>query len=250
VPQPIFILGFPRSGTTMTEQVLASHSHIRPGGELPFVAAFSSLIARLTGLPFPAAVGQVAARADFAVQLRDAYLAQAGAYGLLENGAAFFTDKMPLNEVYLPLIRLAFPQARLIAVSRDPRDVMVSAMQHDMTHGFHCTYRLDDAARHFAAMSDLTEQFRTAGIIPYAFRYESFVADQKSETARLMAFVGLAPEPAQIAFHQSRRHAPTPSYAQVREPLHDRAVGRWRHYAAQLAPVADMLAPAIGRGSY
>ena len=250
VPQPIFILGFPRSGTTMTEQVLASHSRIRPGGELPFVAAFAELVAKLFGGPFPAAIRTLADHPNIAAQLRDFYLAQAGSYGLLANGADFFTDKMPLNEIYLPLLRLAFPQAPLISVSRDPRDVMVSTMQHDMTHGFHCSYRIDDAAHHFAAVADLTEAYRVAGLAPYHFRYESFVADQATDTARLMDFIGLRAEPAQHAFHQSRRHAPTPSYAQVREPLHDRAVGRWRNYADALAPVMDQLAPAIARGGY
>lgn len=250
VPRPIFILGFPRSGTTLTEQVLASHSRIRPGGELPFVGQLPALIERMTGAPFPAALDRLAGDPDAAAQLRDFYLGGAQAYGLLAEGADFYTDKMPLNEVYLPLIRLAFPDAPLIAVSRDPRDVIVSAMQHDMTHGFHCTYRLEDAAHHLAAVSDLTESYRAAGISPWRFRYESFIADQGGETERLMAFLGLDAEPAQQAFHQSRRHAPTPSYAQVREALHGRAIGRWRNYAAALEPVMETLAPAITRGGY
>lgn len=250
VPQPIFILGFPRSGTTLTEQVLASHSRIRPGGELPFAGQLPALVERMTGLPFPAALAEIGGDAQAAERLRDFYLDGAQTYGLLGDGADFFTDKMPLNEAYLPLLRLAFPGAPLIQVVRDPRDVIVSAMQHDMTHGFHCTYALADAAGHLAAMSDLTEAYRASGIAPYAFRYESFVADQAGETEKLMAFLGLAAEPAQFAFHQSRRLAPTPSYAQVREPLHDRAIGRWRNYADQLAPVLDRLAPAIRRGNY
>lgn len=250
VPQPIFILGFPRSGTTLTEQVVASHSRIRAGGELPFAGQFPELIERTTGLPFPAALEGIAADPQAAARLRDFYLGGAQAYGLLGDGADYFTDKMPLNEVYLPLLRLAFPDAPLIAVARDPRDVIVSTMQHDMTHGFHCTYRLEDVAHHFAAVSELNEAYRARGITPYAFRYESFVADQASETERLMAHLGLTVEPSQMTFHQSRRLAPTPSYAQVREPLHGRAIGRWRNYAAALAPVLEQLAPAIRRGDY
>ena len=250
VPQPIFILGFPRSGTTLTEQVLASHSGIRPGGELPFAGQLPALVERMTGLPFPAGLAKIADDAQAAEHLRDFYLGGAHAYGLLGPDADFFTDKMPLNEAYLPLLRLAFPAAPLIQVMRDPRDVIVSAIQHDMTHGFHCTYALEDAADHLAAVSDVTETYREAGIAPYPFRYESFVADQAGETEKLMTFLGLAKEPAQLAFHESRRLAPTPSYAQVREPLHDRAIGRWRNYAAQLAPVVDRLAPAIARGNY
>ena len=250
IPQPLFILGFPRSGTTLTEQVLASHSRIRAGGELPFAGQLPVLAERMTGLPFPAALEKLVDNPDAATRLRDFYLAGAQAYGLLGPDADYFTDKMPLNEVYLPLLRLAFPDAHFIAVSRDPRDVIVSAMQHDMTHGFHCTYRLEDAAHHFAAVSGLTDSYRAAGIAPYAFRYEGFVTDQAGETARLMAFLGLTTEPLQLAFHESRRLAPTPSYAQVREPLHARAIGRWRNYAEQLAPVLDTLAPAVARGNY
>jgi tetratricopeptide (TPR) repeat protein len=250
MPQPIFILGFPRSGTTLTEQVLASHSQIRPGGELPFVGQLPLVVERMTGLPFPAALQSLGDDPQAGERLRDFYLGGAHAYGLLGEGADYFTDKMPLNEMYLPLLRLAFPDAPMIAVTRDPRDVIVSAMQHDMTHGFHCTYRLEDAAYHFAAVSDLSEAYRAAGIAPHSFRYESFIADQAGETERLMAHVGLAVEPAQLAFHESRRLAPTPSYAQVREPLHNRAVGRWHHYAAQLEPILEQFAPAIARGSY
>lgn len=250
IPQPIFILGFPRSGTTLTEQVLASHSHIRPGGELPFAGQLPALIETVSGMPFPAALDHVADDPKVPQQLRDYYLRGAASYGLLASGADFFTDKMPLNEVYLPLLRLAFPRARFVAVMRDPRDVIVSAMQHDMTHGFHCTYRLEDAAHHLVAVDALMAEYRGAGITPYSFRYESFVADQAGETERLMSYLGLQMEPAQIDFHQRRRHAPTPSYAQVREPLHDRAMGRWRNYAEVLEPMADVLARAIARGGY
>ena len=250
VPQPLFILGFPRSGTTLTEQVLASHSQIRPGGELPFAGQFPDLIEQMAGRPFPSVLSQIVGNPELPARLRDFYLAGAEAYGLLGEGTRFFTDKMPLNEVYLPLLRLAFPDAPLIGVSRDPRDVIVSALQHDMTHGFHCTYRLEDAALHLAAVAELTDAYGAAGIAPYRFRYESFIADQMGETQKLMAFIGLDAEEAQRSFHQSRRHAPTPSYAQVREPLHDRAIGRWRNYAHMLEAVADLLAPAVARGGY
>ncbi|QDZ08757.1 tetratricopeptide repeat protein [Sphingomonas panacisoli] len=234
VPQPIFMLGFPRSGTTLTEQVLASHSRIRAGGELPFVAELGALVER--GI-------------SSATELRDHYLARAAAFGLIDRDAAFFTDKMPLNELYLPLLRLVFPAAPLVVVKRHPLDVMVSAMSHDFTHGFDCGYRLEDAATHFAAMDPLTAEWLTRYNV-HTVRYESFVAAQQAETDALMAHIGLAAEPAQLAFHESRRFAPTPSYAQVQEPLNDRSIGRWQNYAEQLAPARAILAEAIARGGY
>lgn len=253
VPQPIFVLGFPRSGTTLAEQVLASHCQIRAGGELPFVAELAEIAAQHTGGAFPAHADRLDADAHstLATHLRDHYLARAEAFGLLAPGTSFFTDKMPLNELYLPLLRLAFPAAPLIAVGRHPLDVMVSAMSHDFTHGFNCGYRLDDAARHYALIDALMGEWRKLpGIAPHQFRYENFVAAQLAETAALMAHVGLAMEPAQLAFHESPRFAPTPSYAQVQDPLNDRSIGRWRHYARELEPARAILNETIARGGY
>ncbi|MBW8735514.1 MAG: sulfotransferase [Asticcacaulis sp.] len=253
VPQPIFILGFPRSGTTLTEQVLASHSRIRAGGELPFVAELAAIATERTRGAFPTHVNDLdaATRATLASDLRDHYLARAEAFGLLAPGTSFFTDKMPLNEVYLPLLRLAFPAAPLVAVGRHPLDVMVSAISHDFTHGFNCGYRLEDAARHYALIDTLMAGWRRLpGIVPHQLSYERFVAAQQAETDALMAHIGLPMEPAQLAFHESQRFAPTPSYAQVQEPLNDRSIGRWRHYARDLEPARAILAETIARGGY
>jgi tetratricopeptide (TPR) repeat protein len=252
-PQPIFILGSPRSGTTMTEQLLAAHSRIRAGGELPFVAEMRDLAETLTGAPFPSGITslRLAERQHIPTLLRDHYLARAEAYGLTSPGADFFTDKMPLNEIWLPLIRLAFPQSPLVLVRRHPLDTLLSAMSHDMTHGFNAFYRPEDAANHLAAVGRLVARYRsTLDIVPHLFAYERFVADPAIETERLMAALGLTAEPAQAEFHTLDRHAPTPSYAQVREPLHSRSIGRWKPYRAMLAPYIPILAELIAEGGY
>ena len=253
VPQPIFILGFPRSGTTLTEQVLASHSRVRAGGELPFAAELAAIAGKRSAGAWPGRFDAMsgAVRAHLATELRDHYLARAKSFGLLATGADFFTDKMPLNDLYLPLLRLAFPAARLVRVTRHPLDVMVSAMSHDFTHGFDCGYRLEDAARHFAAMNALAEHWRALpGIHAHELGYERFIAAQQVETEALMTHLGLEIAPAQLAFHLSPRFAPTPSYAQVKQPLNDHSIGRWRHYAGALEPVRAVLAEAIERGGY
>ncbi len=255
VPQPIFILGFPRSGTTMTEQVLATHSQIRAGGELPFALRLRDFAQQLLGrgLPFPAGIGELAA-ADYhhlPILFRDFYLALAETHGLTRPGVRFFTDKMPLNEVYLPLLRLAFPDAPMIAVQRHPLDILVSVMAHDLTHGFYCGYRLPDAAHQLAAVSQLMTHYRDVlRIALHALVYEQFIADQEGETARMMTHVGLEMEPAQLRFHESDRHAPTPSYAQVRQPVHAGSIAKWRPYAEQLAPVLPLVRDAMADGGY
>lgn len=230
VPKPVFILGFPRSGTTLTEQLLASHSRIRAGGELPFVAELAEIATARTG-------GWRTPDAGLAAELRDHYLARAETYGLLAPGADFFTDKMPLNELYLPLLALAFPASPRITVERDPRDILVSAMSHDFTHGFDCGYRLDDLAYHLMAMRALAAHWR-ARFGGHLLGYEALVADLPGETVALMAAIGLPVEPRQATFHESQRVAPTPSYAQVQEPLNDRAIGRWRNYTAMIGAYA------------
>jgi len=247
VPQPIFITGFPRSGTRLTEQILASHGAIRAAGELPFGAELRDLAEAIIG-PFPEGPRNAA---DLPQAMRDLYLERAGQYGLLRAGADYFTDKMPTNDFWLPLLRLAFPESPVVHLRRHPLDVLTSVMAHDMTHGFNCAYRIEDAARHLAIVDELVESYGTLGLGPtYELRYEDLVADQTAETRRLMNAIGLAMEPAQLSFHERSNVSPTPSYAQVREPLNDRSIGRWRNFANQLEEIRPIVADAIARGGY
>lgn len=236
VAQPIFIIGFPRSGTTLLEQILASHSAIVAGGELPFGPELYE--------------GFVVGDVD-APGMRDRYLARAKEHGLVDTGAGFFTDKMPDNSFWLPLLRAAFPESPVIYVRRHPLDVLTSVMANDMTHGFNSGYRLDDAAHHLALVDRLLETYGQAGFGPtYELRYETLVDDQRGETERLMSAIGLELEPTQLSFHERTEVSPTPSYAQVREPLNDRSIGRWRNYAAELEGVRPILDSALARGGY
>ncbi len=245
-PGPIFILGFPRSGTTLVEQVIAAHSAVAAGGELPFgpelrdLAAYNcggeaAFTAWLNGAP-GLSIGELAGK------LRDHYLARAAGYRLQGR----FTDKMPLNELWLPLIRLAFPDASVIRVLRHPLDVLVSALSHDMTHGHNFAYRMEDAIAHMLLIHNQLAHYAACGLkIDHIVRYEALIADQAGETSGMMAALGLDAEEQQLRFHQSERIAPTPSYAQVREPLNSRSIGRWRNFAAELGPAQAELKPVI-----
>lgn len=239
-PQPIFVFGFPRSGTTMVEQVLSSHSAIAAGGELPFVTEMvSALEGELGGL-------DALWKPGVAETLRDLYLDRAKTFGLLDGGKPFFTDKMPLSEVWTPVIRAAFPQARLIRMIRHPLDTAVSMLSHNLTHGAFCGYRIDDIASHMRAVHALTKTYAaTLGETALSVRYEDLVAQQDVQTRRLLDHLDLPFEPACLRFHENRRYAPTPSYAQVSEPLNDRSIGRWTLYRQQLAPQAATLAEVI-----
>jgi Tfp pilus assembly protein PilF len=244
--QPIFVMGFPRSGTTLVEQILCSHSAIAAGGELPFVADMSkqasSLYPASERFPENLAYSWMADYHYTATLFRDYYLARAEQYGLLESGIRFFTDKMPFNEIYLPLIKMAFPNAKIVRVVRHPLDVCVSMLSNNMTHGFHCGYRIEDISNHLAAVHDLVEHYgKELELNELVLRYETLVADQEGQTRKLLDYLGLPFEAACLQFYANRRYAPTPSYAQVTEKLNDRSIGRYQHYARQLEPYLPRL---------
>jgi Flp pilus assembly protein TadD len=254
-PQPIFILGFPRSGTTLVEQTLSAHPRIAAGDELPVIHEISQIMARVLGSPltYPEALAELwmGDQREGLDTLRDLYLQKVRQLGVLRPGATRFTDKMPLNETHMGLIALLFPEAPLLHVLRHPLDIMVSAFSNHFTHGFHCASALETAARHYARVAELVAHYRTEMKLRYlAVRYEDIVAQQEATVAEMLRFVGEAFDPACLTFHRNGRYARTASYAQVTEPLYDHSVGRWRHYRRYLEPVFPILAPAMERLGY
>ncbi len=255
VAQPVFVLGFPRSGTTVVEQTLSAHPRICAGDELPLIHDLTGIMGRMLNSPlsYPEALaelwmGDQRAGLD---NLRDYYLQKVGQMGILQPGAAWFTDKMPLNETDLGLIALLFPEAPLIHVIRHPLDVMVSAMSNHFTHGFFCASSLESAARHYVRVMGLVQHYRAEMALRYLpVRYEDMVDDQESTVRAMLDFIGEPFDPRCLQFHENRRYARTASYAQVTEPLYDRSRFRYRHYRAQLEPVLPLLGPVIERLGY
>ena len=250
-PQPIFIVGFPRSGTTMIEQTLSAHPRISAGDELPIIGELVETAQSLLGaaLPYPEALAN--ADRDGLNLLRDRYLDRAREFGAMASGADWFTDKMPLNETHLGLISLIFPRAPIIHLIRHPLDVALSTFANQMTHGFYCAGSLDSIARHYLLTLDLVDHYR-AEIAPnyLAIRYEDIIDDQEAKVREMLAFIGAEFDPRCLAFHENRRYARTASYAQVSEKLYDRSRYRWRGYRDPLAPIIPVLEPAIRRLGY
>ena len=253
--QPIFILGFPRSGTTLVEQALSNHPRISAGDELPFINEFSETVPRLLGSPlsYPEALSELwmgDSRHGLEL-LRDVYLRKADARGVVEPGTGWFTDKMPLNEMHLGLITLIFPRSPLIHVLRHPLDVILSAFSHHLTHGYFCALALETIARHYVLVMELVEHYRTEMALRYlTVRYEDMVEDIAGSVRRMLDFIGEPFDLRCVSFHQNGRLPQTPSYAQVAEPLYERSKFRYRHYLKHLDPVIPIVAPIISRLGY
>ncbi|MBC7634774.1 MAG: sulfotransferase [Acetobacteraceae bacterium] len=254
-PQPIFVLGFPRSGTTLVEQTLTAHPAIAAGDELPLIHDLADLSQQVLQSPlgYPEALADLwmGDQADGLETLRDHYLRKVRGLGIVAAGEAWFTDKMPLNEQHLGLIGMVFPASPMIHLIRHPLDVVLSVFSNELTHGFYCAYALESAAHHFALTAELVGHYRAILALRYLpVRYEDMVENQEATTRRMLGFIGLDFDPACLAFHENRRYARTASYAQVTEKLYDRSRYRYKNYLKQLEPVLPILEPVITRLGY
>ncbi len=255
VAQPLFVLGFPRSGTTLLEQTLTAHPRIAAGDELPIINEITSLMPRMLDSPltYPEALAELwmGDHREDLDNLRDHYLRKVAQLGIVPEGAAWFTDKMPLNETDLGLIYLLFPHSPLLHLTRHPLDVVLSVFSNLLTHGFYCAYALESAAQHYALVMDLVEHYRSELSLRYLrVRYEDVVDDQEASIRRVLDFVGEEFDPRCLAFHENRRYARTASYAQVSERLYDRSRYRYKNYLPRLEPVIAILRPTIERLGY
>jgi Tfp pilus assembly protein PilF len=255
IPQPIFILGFPRSGTTLVEQTLSAHTRISAGDELSFIGDITRLMPRMLGSPlgYPEALSELwmGDQREGLDNLRDYYLQRARQLDITEPGARWLTDKMPLNEMHMGLIALLFPQSPMIHVIRHPLDSVLSVFSNHLTHGFYMGFDLETAARHYVLIMDLVEHYRSELTLKYlAIRYEDIVDDQEASVRQLLSFVGEDFDPRCLDFHENQRYARTASYAQVTQKLYDRSRYRHRNYLKQLAPAIEILRPTIEKLGY
>lgn len=233
---PIFIVGMPRAGSTLVEQILASHASVHGGGErLDFDAAMASI------LPPASAAARVEGLAPAQLRALGAdYLARLPA---LPPGRSRITDKLPANFMHAGLIHLALPRAKIVHVARDPMDTCVSCYAKLFDAGQEFTYDLAELGRYHVECGRLMDHWRTA--MPdavYEISYEALVADMEGETRKLLAFCGLSWDPDCLAFHENARPVQTASATQVRKPLYGSSVGRWKRYARHLDPLLTALA--------
>lgn len=239
--EPVFIVGLPRSGTTLVERILGSHSQVLAAGEMNhFAAALVAAAQARTGkraLPRPELVAATR-DLDFAALGAD-YLARARP---LTGARPHFTDKMPLNYLYCGIIRRALPNARIIHVTRHPMASCYAMFKTLFKDGYPFSYDLEEIARYYAGYRRLMEHWRTT--MPahiHEIRYEQLVKDPESETRRLLAACELEWEPACLEFHRNPTSTTTASASQVRRPLYDSSLAQWRRYEDSLRELRNWL---------
>ena len=231
--RPIFICGMFRSGSTLTEQMLAAHSHVTAGGEIGFLPT----LIHTQLAPFPA--GMARATPEQLELLATRYremLAQ------MFPGATHVTDKRPDNFLYIGLIKSLFPGARIVHTTRNPLDNCLSIFFLHLHHGM--GYALDpmDTAHYFGEYRRLMAHWKTLyGEDILDFDYDALVSEPRAALERLLAFCGLAWEEGCLSFQNAANAVKTASVWQVREPLYQRSSGRWRNYAAHVALLQNYL---------
>ena len=245
-PDPIFIVGLPRSGSTLLEQILASHSHVEGTRELPDVPgiAYELGAPQIPGKPsaYPQSVARLTRAALTA--LGERYLAQTKPNRLL--GKPHFIDKMPSNFFHVGLIQLILPQARIIDARRSPLGCCFANFKQHFQSGLWFTYNLDELARYYRDYVQLMAHFDS--VLPgrvHRVYYENLVADLEGEVRRLLQYCGLPFEEQCLRFHENRRVVQTASSEQVRTPLYADSVEQWRNYEPWLGNLKEALGDVI-----
>lgn len=250
IEDPVFLIGFPRSGTTLLDRMLDGHGGLKVMEEEPILDGLAARLAeRPEGYPEALAVLNVEDR----LALRRQYAEWAAAKG--PQGPGRLIDKLPLNAIHVPLIRSLFPRARFILALRHPMDSVLSCfMQNFHMNAAMANYlTLDGAAHHYDRVMGLCQVACTAlEIAPIRVRYEDLIDDPEDVAGKVIGALGLEWDEA-VLDHAGRakgRRINTPSYAQVSEPVYKRAAGRWQRYEAALKPLEPVLAPWIDRWGY
>jgi tetratricopeptide (TPR) repeat protein len=240
---PVFILGMPRSGTTLTEQIIASHPDVHGAGELKdLLEIVQQTIPGLDPTPYP----------DNLLSIHRDNLALRGQMYVKKlrqhNAAArFITDKMPANYMAMGMIPLMLSNAKIVHVKRHPVDTCISCFMRLFNRHQDATYDLAELGRHYMNYHRLMDHWKS--ILPAGcfleVQYEDIVADMESQARRLIDYVGLEWNDACLEFHKNERSVRTASVTQVRQPIYKSSVERWRHYESYLGPLLRELAPIL-----
>ena len=236
--KPIFIVGMPRSGTTLIEQILAGHPRVHSCGE---IRDFALSLFALRGMNYPDNV--LAMPPEEIGKLGASYVEKVTASTPATKDR--FTDKMLTNLLYVGLIHLALPNARIIYARRDPVDTCLSCFTQMFLTGHHYANDLGELGRYYRACEQVAAHWQA--VLPAGtmldIQYEDVVADPEGQARRIVEYCGLEWDEACLAFHKVERAVRTASATQVRQPIYRSSVGRWRAYRDRLQPLLEALGP-------
>jgi tetratricopeptide (TPR) repeat protein len=239
--EPIFVLGMPRTGTTLVERILASHTGVFAAGEL------SNFAVQMMSQVRQKAKSNAVTRDDLVRLTTELDLAALGRAYVestrpLTGHTARFIDKLPLNFLYLGLIHAALPNATIIHVQRDPMDTVYAVYKTLFVDAYPFSYKLEELARYFVAYHELMEHWnRVLPNVIQTVRYEQLVSDVEAESRQLVEDCGLEWQPGCLDFYKKDEASTTASSVQVRRPVYQSSVGKWRDYEAQLQPAVEIL---------
>ncbi len=241
---PIFIVGMPRAGSTLIEQILASHSQVQGCGELPYLVMLSAMLGNrdVHGPKYPEILAQM--RPDELLKLGNDYLQHSAAHR--GDTARFFTDKMPANFTHVGLIHLMLPQAIIIDARRNPMDACIGNFRQLFAQGKNQSYDLLELGEYYLEYRRLMDHWDA--VLPgrvLKVQYEDVVRDLETEVRRILQHCGLPFEDACLDFHTSQRSVNTASSEQVRLPIYDDAVGFWKNYESHVAELKQILQPVM-----
>jgi tetratricopeptide (TPR) repeat protein len=241
-PDPIFIVGLPRSGSTLLEQILSSHSQVEGTMELPDIPAIARTLSKLAKQSQTEGYSAVMATfsAKECAELGERYLSQTRIQR--KTSAPFFIDKLPNNFAHIDLIQLALPRAKIIDARRHPLGCGFSAFKQHFARGQSFSYSLEDIGRYYRDYVELMAHFDV--VLPgrvHRIIYESMIQDTEAEVRRLLDYCELPFEPECLRFYENDRAVRTASSQQVRKPIFREGVDQWRHYDPWLGPLKEAL---------
>jgi len=245
-PDPIFVIGLPRAGSTLIEQILSSHSQVEGTMELPEIISITRMLRQRTDVPGAKSYHDVLAALP-ASELRalgERYLERTRIHR--RAGAPFFIDKMPNNFAHVGLIQLALPNARIIDARRHPLACCLSGYKQHFARGQHHTYDLEHLGRYYRDYVELMAHFDD--VLPgriHRVIYERMVDDTEIEVRRLLEYCGLPFEDGCLRFFENPRAVRTASSEQVRQPIYRDGVDHWRHFEPWLGPLKAALGPVL-----
>ncbi len=236
---PVFVVGQPRTGTTLIERIMTAHSDVESAGELQqFGMAIKRVSEMSSPRPMTAEIVKKAAGADMKA-LGDLYLNTTRA---VRGSSPRFVDKLPVNYLYLPFIAAALPNAKIVHIVRDPMDSCFASYKQLFADAYYHSYDQEEMARHHVRYRKLMDRWRhVLGERILDVAYEDTVADIEPNARKIIDFLGLEWQDACLSFYEQKSAVTTASAAQVREAAHTRSVGRWKKFEKHLGPMQSVL---------